>query len=184
MQRKNKRYASALYTSPSYQKVRWAFCFAFPAQGRTETIISSRKGRIDISECTFFALLIYQFTIPKKYFTAVLFLHIVCNDPPCRNEMFTKLLQILLFPCGLQPFSMQNGEVYKLHSFSAEVYSFHPCRQFAEKIKSNICTFSSLISAICIFLFVRCFAIIIVYNGVCAEPPCTMMFSILGGEQK
>ena len=139
---------------------------------------------IDISECTFFALLIYQFTIPKKYFTAVLFLHIVCNDPPCRNEMFTKLLQILLFPCGLQPFSMQNGEVYKLHSFSAEVYSFHPCRQFAEKIKSNICTFSSLISAICIFLFVRCFAIIIVYNGVCAEPPCTMMFSILGGEQK
>ena len=160
------------------------FLFCVSGTGTHRSGHSVPEGWIDISECTFFALLIYQFTIPKKYFTAVLFLHIVCNDPPCRNEMFTKLLQILLFPCGLQPFSMQNGEVYKLHSFSAEVYSFHPCRQFAEKIKSNICTFSSLISAICIFLFVRCFDIIIVYNGVCAEPPCTMMFSILGGEQK
>ena len=67
--------------------------------------------------------------------------------------------------------SMQNSEVYKLHSFSFQVYSFHPCCQFARKIKSNICTFLSLNSAICIFLFVRPFVIIIVYNGVCAEPP-------------
>ena len=68
---------------------------------------------------------------------------------------------------------MQNSEVYKLHSFSAEVYSFQQRRQFPFKNKSNICSFLSCKSAICIFLFARAFAIIIVYNEVCAEPPFT-----------
>ena len=71
-----------------------------------------------------------------------------------------------------------------LHSFSVQVYSFQQRRQIPRQNKSNICTFFVRISAICIFLFAQCFAIIIVYNGARAEPPFKMMFSILGGEQK
>ena len=45
---------------------------------------------IDISECTFFALLIYQFASPHPGHFNVLFCHNVCNISMFRNRMFTK----------------------------------------------------------------------------------------------
>ena len=50
----------------------------------------------------------------------------VCRLPPPgpKKPKFTNLLQISLFFLDTSQFSMQNVEVYKLHSFSAEVYSF------------------------------------------------------------
>ena len=75
-------------------------------------------------------------------------------------------------------FSMQSVEVYKLHSFSRQVYSFQQRRQFSRENKSNICAFFVWISAICVFLFGCCFVIIIVYNGGCAESPFKTMFSV------
>ena len=65
---------------------------------------------------------------------------------------------------------MQVIEVYKLHSFSAQVYSFRQGRRISFKNKSNICTFSSCITVNCIFLFLVAFVIIIVYKGACAGP--------------
>ena len=65
---------------------------------------------------------------------------------------------------------MQVIEVYKLHSFSAQVYSFRQGRRIARENKGNICTFLSRITVICIFLFSVAFVIIIVYKGACAGP--------------
>ena len=87
--------AFRLYTRSLCQKARWSFSFAFTLPGRTKPVIRAFPRRIDISECTFFALLIYQFTIPKKCFVPLLLFHIVCNDITSSNEMFTKLLQNL-----------------------------------------------------------------------------------------
>ena len=86
--------AFRLYTRPSYRNVRWSFSFTFTLPGRTKPVIRAFSRRIDISECTFFALLIYQFTIPKKCFVLLLLFHIVCNDiakfahPPCLYHGF------------------------------------------------------------------------------------------------
>ena len=65
---------------------------------------------------------------------------------------------------------MQVIEVYKLHSFSAQVYSFRQGRRICSENKSNICTFLSCITVNCIFLFPAAFVIIIVYKGACADP--------------
>ena len=65
---------------------------------------------------------------------------------------------------------MQVIEVYKLHSFSAQVYSFRQGRRICFENKSNICTFLSCITVKTIFLFLVAFVIIIVYKGVCADP--------------
>lgn len=65
---------------------------------------------------------------------------------------------------------MQVIEVYKLHSFSAQVYSFRQGRRIARENKGNICTFLSRITVIYIFLFSVAFVIIIVYKGACAGP--------------
>ena len=72
---------------------------------------------------------------------------------------------------------MQSVEVYKLHSFLAEVYSFWQGRQSVWKSYDNICTFSERITPNSIFLFVMAFAIIIVYNGCFAEAPFNTRFS-------
>ena len=146
------------------------------------------RGGIDISEGTFFALLIYQFQ--NGYFRSKNITRCCCsftmyatNLNPMRKclQNYCKIRQS---PQRTPHFSMQNVEVYMLHSFSAQVYSFRLSRQFSQKNKSNICAFFVCISAICIFLFAWRFAIIIVYNGLCAEGPFKTMFSILGGEQK
>ena len=65
---------------------------------------------------------------------------------------------------------MQVIEVYKLHSFSAQVYSFRQGRRISFENKSNICTYLSYITVKTIFLFLVAFVIIIVYKGACAEP--------------
>ena len=72
---------------------------------------------------------------------------------------------------------MQVIEVYKLHSFSAQVYSFRQGRRISFKNKSNICTFLSHITVNCIFLFLVAFVIIIVYKGH-VQAPYMKMFSI------
>ena len=74
-------------------------------------------------------------------------------------------------------FSMQSGEVYKLHSFLLEVYSFWRRRSYSPKSYDKICTFCAGIAPIYIFLFDWAFAIIIVYNERCAEAPFYAMFS-------
>ena len=71
---------------------------------------------------------------------------------------------------GIIEIFMQVIEVYKLHSFSAQVYSFRQGRRIARENKGNICTFLSRITVICIFLFSVAFVIIIVYKGACADP--------------
>jgi len=50
---------------------------------------------IDISECAFFALLIYQSVLSEKHFAAVSVFSGGCNISPCKIKMFTELLQIL-----------------------------------------------------------------------------------------
>ena len=78
------------------------------------------------------------------------------------------------FRCSFHPaspFSMQSVEVYMLHSFSSQVYSFQRRRQFLRENKSNICMFLSCITVNCIFLFSVAFVIIIVYKGDMCRPP-------------
>ena len=80
---------------------------------------------------------------------------------------------------------MQSVEVYKLHSFLAEVYSFWQGRRRLRKSYDNICSFSECITPNSIFLFLNAFVIIIVYNGRFAEAPFhTRFLTSLGGEQK
>ena len=162
-----------------------AFFFCLCGRAARKSSHSGFPGHIDISECTFFALLIYQLPSGENF-------PLLCRSFQAHatfSHVKSKCLQNYCKICssimdGLH-ISMQNSEVYKLHSFSAQVYSFHPCCQFPQKIKSNICMFLSVISAICIFLFVRPFAIIIVYNGgMCRTPVPCRCFLVLGGEQK
>ena len=77
------------------------------------------------------------------------------------------------------PFSMQPVEVYMLHSFSSEVYSFQQWRQIRRGKQSNICTFLSCITTICVFLFLSAFCIIIVYNGCVQNPRARRCFLII-----
>ena len=65
---------------------------------------------------------------------------------------------------------MQSVEVYKLHSFLTEVYSFWQGRRRLRKSYDNICAFLECITPNSIFLFVNAFVIIIVYKGACADP--------------
>ena len=81
-------------------------------------------------------------------------------------------------------FSMQIVEVYKLHSFSVQVYSLWQRRQNRAKNKRNICTFSAAITTICIFLFFLAFGIIFVYNGCFAEASVQEDVFYIGGERK
>ena len=81
-------------------------------------------------------------------------------------------------------FSMQIVEVYKLHSFSVQVYSLWQWRQNRAKNKRNICTFSAAITTICIFLFFLAFGIIFVYNGCFAEASVQEDVFYIGGERK
>ena len=91
----------------------------------------------------------------------------------------------MLFRRPCPRFSMQSVEVYKLHSFLTEVYSFWQGRRRLRISYDNICAFLECITPNSIFLFVNAFVIIIVYNGCFAEAPFHTRFSTsLGGEQK
>lgn len=78
----------------------------------------------------------------------------------------------------LAPISMQSVEVYMLHSFFAQVYSFRQGRQNRAKHERNICSFFARFSSIYIFLFAGYFVIIIVYNEPFADKADEQMFSI------
>lgn len=73
---------------------------------------------------------------------------------------------------------MQSVEVYMLHSFFAQVYSFRQGRQNHAKHERNICLFFARFSSIYIFLFAGYFVIIIVYNEPFADKADEQMFSI------
>ena len=92
---------------------------------------------IDISECTFFALLIYQFKDSHPGFLSCCSSTMYATFPRSETECLQNYCKIRRSPYDASQFSMQNGEVYMLHSFSSQVYSFQQRREN----KSNICTF-------------------------------------------
>ena len=96
---------------------------------------------IDISECTFFALLIYQFKDSHPGFLSCCSSTMYATFPRSETECLQNYCKIRRSPYDASQFSMQNGEVYMLHSFSSQVYSFQQRRQFSRENKSNICTF-------------------------------------------
>lgn len=79
---------------------------------------------------------------------------------------------------------MQSVEVYMLHSFFVQVYSFRQGRQNRAKHERNICSFFARFSSIYIFLFAGYFVIIIVYNEPFADKADEQMFSIYQEENK
>ena len=96
---------------------------------------------IDISECTFFALLIYQFKGSHPGFLSWCSSTIYATFPRSETECLQNYRKIRRSLYDASQFSMQNSEVYMLHSFSSQVYSFQRRRQFLRGNKSNICTF-------------------------------------------
>ena len=96
---------------------------------------------IDISECTFFALLIYQFKDFHPGFLSCCSSTMYSTLPRSETECLQNYCKIRCSSYDASQFSMQNGEVYMLHSFSSQVYSFQQRRQFLRENKSNICTF-------------------------------------------
>ena len=96
---------------------------------------------IDISECTFFALLIYQFKGFRPGFLSWCSSTMYATLPRSETECLQNYRKIRRSPYDASQFSMQNSEVYMLHSFSSQVYSFQRRRQFLRGNKSNICTF-------------------------------------------
>ena len=96
---------------------------------------------IDISECTFFALLIYQFKDSHPGFLSCCSSTMYATFPRSETECLQNYCKIRRSSYDASQFSMQNSEVYMLHSFSSQVYSFQRRRQFLRGNKSNICTF-------------------------------------------
>ena len=96
---------------------------------------------IDISECTFFALLIYQFKGSRPGFLSCCSSTMYATLPRSKTECLQNYCKIRRSSHDASQFSMQNSEVYMLHSFSSQVYSFQRRRQFLRGNKSNICTF-------------------------------------------
>lgn len=94
---------------------------------------------IDISECTFFALLIYQFKDSHPGFLSCCSSTMYATLPRSETECLQNHCKIRRSPYDTSQFSMQNGEVYMLHSFSSQVYSFQRRHQFSRENKSNIC---------------------------------------------
>ena len=90
--------------STQQRKICRCRCFFTPQRAKKHRFPRLQTGAgcplhaIDISECTFFALLIYQFASPHPGHFNVLFCHNVCNSSIFQNRMFTKLLQNSAFP--------------------------------------------------------------------------------------
>ena len=95
----------------------------------------------DISEWTFFALLIYQFKGAHPGFLSCCLSTMYATLPRSETECLQNYCKIRRSSYDASQFSMQNSEVYMLHSFSSQVYSFQRRRQFLRENKSNICMF-------------------------------------------
>ena len=89
----------------------------------------------------FFALLIYQFKDSHPGFLSCCSSTMYATFPRSETECLQNYCKIRRSPYDASQFSMQNSEVYMLHSFSSQVYSFQRRRQFLRENKSNICTF-------------------------------------------
>ena len=99
-----------------------------------------RKQLIYQSE-HFFALLIYQFKGSRPGFLSCCSSTMYATLPRSKTECLQNYCKIRRSSYDASQFSMQNSEVYMLHSFSSQVYSFQRRRQFLRGNKSNICTF-------------------------------------------
>ena len=108
---------------------------------RLQTGAGCPPQTIDISECTFFALLIYQFKDSHPGFLSCCSSTMYATFPRSETECLQNYCKIRRSSYDASQFSMQNSEVYMLHSFSSQVYSFQRRRQFLRENKSNICTF-------------------------------------------
>ena len=108
---------------------------------RLQTGAGCPPQTIDISECTFFALLIYQFKDSHPGFLSCCSSTMYATFPRSETECLQNYCKIRRSSYDASRFSMQNGEVYMLHSFSSQVYSFQRRRQFLRENKSNICAF-------------------------------------------
>ena len=117
---------------------KWAKKHRFPCP---KTGAGCPPQTIDISECTFFALLIYQFKDSHPGFLSGCSSTMYATLPRSETECLQKYCKIRRSSYDASQFSMQNSEVYMLHSFSSQVYSFQRRRQFLRENKSNICTF-------------------------------------------
>lgn len=133
--------------STQQRKICRCRCFFTPQKGE-KAPISMPEDRcrmpaatIDISECTFFALLIYQFKDSHPGFLSCCSSTMYATFPRSETECLQNYCKIRRSPYDASQFSMQNSEVYMLHSFSSQVYSFQRRRQFLRGNKSNICTF-------------------------------------------
>lgn len=133
--------------STQQRKICCCRCF-FTSQKGEKAPISMPEDRcrmpaatIDISECTFFALLIYQFKDSHPGFLSCCSSTMYATFPRSETECLQNYCKIRRSSYDASQFSMQNSEVYMLHSFSSQVYSFQQRRQFSRENKSNICTF-------------------------------------------
>ena len=134
--------------STQQRKICRCRCFFTPPQRakkhrfpRLQTGAGCLLHAIDISKCTFFALLIYQFKDFHPGFLSCCSSTMYATLPRSETECLQNYCKIRRSPYDASQFSMQNGEVYMLHSFSSQVYSFQQRRQFLRESKSNICTF-------------------------------------------
>ena len=85
--------------------------------------------------------LIYQFKGSRPGFLSCCSSTMYATLPRSKTECLQNYCKIRRSSHDASQFSMQNSEVYMLHSFSSQVYSFQRRRQFLRGNKSNICTF-------------------------------------------
>ena len=119
-----------------------------PPKGRKSTdfharrpVPDARRKQLIYQSAHFFALLIYQFKDSHPGFLSCCSSTMYATFPRSETECLQNYCKIRRSSYDASQFSMQNGEVYMLHSFSSQVYSFQQRRQFSRENKSNICTF-------------------------------------------
>lgn len=119
-----------------------------PPKGRKSTdfharrpVPDARRKQLIYQSAHFFALLIYQFKDSHPGFLSCCSSTMYATFPRSETECLQNYCKIRRSPYDASQFSMQNSEVYMLHSFSSQVYSFQRRRQFLRENKSNICTF-------------------------------------------
>lgn len=153
--------------------MRRPFLHFFRQQMRGKCACKHVPLQIDISESAFFALLIYQLLFEQKM--KILFVVLLqCIQPgrTPRGNVYKFIAKSL--------FRLRRGRFFYAKQRSIQVAQFFSGSLFisakasipVQKQEQYLFVLSCK-SAICIFLFARAFAIIIVYNGVCAEPPFT-----------
>ncbi len=154
--------------------MRRPFLHFFRQQMRGKCACKHVPLQIDISESAFFALLIYQLLFEQKNEDSL-----CCSFTmyPTRQNSARKCLQIYckiaVPPAQRAVFLCKTAKYTSCTVFQRKFIHFSKGVNSRSKTRAIFVRFLSCKSAICIFLFARAFAIIIVYNGVCAEPPFT-----------